>query len=196
MRGTIRETGTLIPGSVVPYRSLGNRKACGAKKKMTDTARAMREAIKSANSGGASNAGFHECLAVSAARLNSGYGPGKRYATDHPSTAGSPGSDNTQHSGTRSCRRGGLSGARRDPQCPSVQGPPEPHCLPGMVVGRRDLEGDGRVGLYAGFCARRSRDRRRRPSISACRCRQALATYPQARASSPQTPAPATTSRR
>jgi hypothetical protein len=60
----------------------------------------------------------------------------------------------------------------------------------------RDLEGGGRVGLYAGFCVRRSRDRRWRPSISACSCRQALAAYPQARASSPQSPAPATASRR
>jgi hypothetical protein len=37
----------------------------------------------------------------------------------------------------------------------------------------------GRVGLYAGFCARASR-RGRRPSISACRHRQALAVHPQA----------------
>jgi hypothetical protein len=28
-----------------------------------------------------------------------------------------------------------------------------------------DLEGDGRADLYAGFCDRRSCDRRRRPSI-------------------------------
>ena len=35
-----------------------------------------------------------------------------------------------------------------------------------------------------------------RPSISACRCRQALAAYPQARAGSPRTPAQAATSRR
>jgi hypothetical protein len=37
--------------------------------------------------------------------------------------------------------------------------------------------------------------RRWRPSISACRCRQAHAAYPQARASSPQTPAPVATLR-
>jgi len=48
--------------------------------------------------------------------------------------------------------------------------------------------GDGRVDLYAGFCAR---SRGRRPSISACRCRQAPAAYPQARAGSPRTPAQA-----
>ena len=35
-----------------------------------------------------------------------------------------------------------------------------------------------------------------RPSISACRCRQALAAYPQARAGSPRTPAQAAASRR
>ena len=36
---------------------------------------------------------------------------------------------------------------------------------------------------------RRSRDRRWRPSISACRCRQAPAVHPQARAGRPRTPA-------
>ena len=60
--------------------------------------------------------------------------------------------------------------------------------------GGRNLEGDGRVGLYAGFCPG-DLGRRGRPSISACRCRQALAAYPQARASSPRTPAPAAVSR-
>ena len=45
-----------------------------------------------------------------------------------------------------------------------------------------DLTCGGRVDLYAGFCtdAHRARWRRRRPSISACRRRQALAAYPQA----------------
>ena len=54
-----------------------------------------------------------------------------------------------------------------------------------------DQVGDGRVDLYAGSCSRGALRRcpDRRPSISACRCRQALAIYPQARAGSPQTPA-------
>lgn len=44
-----------------------------------------------------------------------------------------------------------------------------------------ELVGDGRVDLYAGFCARRGPEgsRRRRSSISACRHRQAPAAYPQ-----------------
>lgn len=44
-----------------------------------------------------------------------------------------------------------------------------------------ELVGDGRVDLYAGFCARREPEgtRRRRSSISACRHRQAPAAYPQ-----------------
>ena len=54
--------------------------------------------------------------------------------------------------------------------------------------------GDGRVDLYAGFCSRCCH--RWRPSISACRRRQALAAYPQARAGSPRTPAPASALRR
>jgi len=48
----------------------------------------------------------------------------------------------------------------------------------------------GRVGLYAGFCPRAPRgDPDGRSSISACRCRQAHAVYPQARAGRPRTPA-------
>jgi hypothetical protein len=50
------------------------------------------------------------------------------------------------------------------------------------------LTGDGRVGLYAGFCPRRGGGR---PSISTCRCRQVPAAYPQARAGRPRTPAQA-----
>jgi hypothetical protein len=51
--------------------------------------------------------------------------------------------------------------------------------------------GDGRVGLYAGFCPRAALRHwpGGRSSLSACRCRQAHAVYPQARASSPRTPA-------
>jgi hypothetical protein len=47
--------------------------------------------------------------------------------------------------------------------------------------------GGGRVGLYAGFCDRGALRYcpGRRPSISAYRCRQALAVYPQARAGPP-----------
>jgi hypothetical protein len=48
---------------------------------------------------------------------------------------------------------------------------------------------DGRVDLYAGFC--RPAEAGWRPSISACRRRQAPAAYPQARAGSPRTPAQA-----
>ena len=55
---------------------------------------------------------------------------------------------------------------------------------------RRGPRGGGRVDLYAGFCCRRPLPVRRwRPSILACRCRRAHATYPQARASSPRAPA-------
>ena len=49
--------------------------------------------------------------------------------------------------------------------------------------------GGGRVGLYAGFCHQTSEMSDGRPSISACRRRQALAVYPQARAGRPRTPA-------
>jgi hypothetical protein len=54
---------------------------------------------------------------------------------------------------------------------------------------------DGRVDLYAGFCDRGASRHcpGRRPSIYACRRRQALAVYPQARAGSPRTPAQAAT---
>jgi hypothetical protein len=49
----------------------------------------------------------------------------------------------------------------------------------------------GRVDLYAGFCDRDAlrHCRGRRPSLSAYRCRQAHAVYPQARAGRPRTPA-------
>jgi len=53
---------------------------------------------------------------------------------------------------------------------------------------RRKKRSDGRVDLYAGFCSWR-------PSISACRCRQALAAYPQARTGRPRTPAQVAASR-
>jgi hypothetical protein len=56
-------------------------------------------------------------------------------------------------------------------------------------VPRRHPEAPTRPpGRLVGFCPR---SRGWRPSISACRCRQALAAYPQARAGSPRTPAQA-----
>jgi len=53
--------------------------------------------------------------------------------------------------------------------------------------------GGGRVGLYAGFCGRGALRHcpDRRPSISACRCRQAPAAYPQASGGPPLAPAQA-----
>ena len=50
----------------------------------------------------------------------------------------------------------------------------------------RELGYGGRVGLYAGFCREAPKALHGRPSISACRRRQALAVYPQTRAGRPQ----------
>lgn len=60
--------------------------------------------------------------------------------------------------------------------------PSTPDIRPAQSLYRgSELVGDGRVDLYAGFCARRGPEgsRRRRSSISACRHRQAPAAYPQ-----------------
>ena len=65
---------------------------------------------------------------------------------------------------------------------------PTRFCLVGALM--RASRRGGRADLYAGFCCRRPLPVRRwRPSILARRCRRAHATYPQARASSPQAPA-------
>ena len=85
-------------------------------------------------------------------------------------------------------RPGRFQGVERRPIVTNDD-PQAPRITPGQGGLRPiDQEGDGRVDLYAGFCRRR-RGTDGRPSISACRRRQAPAAYPQARAGSPRTPA-------